>query len=83
MSVRPVEDFVRMAKPDPRSRYEMGVYDGDTVDMIVDLGYSQYTRQRFRVIEVDTPNYAGQNANRGYFSANWCVRGCGKRYNSI
>ena len=29
--------------------------DGDTVDLIVDLGFNMTTKQRFRLLDIDTP----------------------------
>lgn len=31
------------------------VVDGDTVDLVVDLGYTIYSHQRFRLLGIDTP----------------------------
>lgn len=31
------------------------VVDGDTVDLLVDLGFDTYTRQRVRLMGIDTP----------------------------
>jgi micrococcal nuclease len=33
----------------------VNVVDGDTVDIVVDLGFSVKVKQRFRLIRIDTP----------------------------
>lgn len=33
----------------------VNVVDGDTVDLLVDLGLRQYTKTRFRLARIDTP----------------------------
>ena len=32
-----------------------GVVDGDTIDVVIDMGFSNMTRQRLRLKDVDTP----------------------------
>lgn len=38
-----------------RDTHIYNIVDGDTVDGFVDLGYSIWTKQRFRLLGVDTP----------------------------
>lgn len=49
--------------PDHHSRYERGVLDGDTFDIIVDKGFRDFSRERFRLLGVDTAEIFG--ASRG------------------
>jgi len=44
---------------DELSKYSYGVYDGDTIDLKIDLGFKQYTRQRVRVLGVNTQELRG------------------------
>lgn len=44
----PSDEYARKAKLNR-------VVDGDTVDLDVDLGYSITTKQRFRLLGIDTP----------------------------
>ena len=37
------------------SKYEMGAVDGDTVDVMVDLGFHTFQKLRIRLLLVDTP----------------------------
>jgi micrococcal nuclease len=43
------------ARRNEASRWSEAVYDGDTIDLIIDCGFDQYTRQRIRVLGVNTP----------------------------
>jgi micrococcal nuclease len=36
-------------------KYEFGAVDGDTVDVIVDLGFRTFQKIRIRLLRVDTP----------------------------
>lgn len=42
------DEFIRKAKI-------TNIVDGDTIDGIVDLGYRVWTTQRFRLLDVNTP----------------------------
>lgn len=33
----------------------IGVVDGDTIDVLIDLGFKNYTAQRLRLLGIDTP----------------------------
>ena len=45
---------------------ELGrVVDGDTVDLVVDLGYSLYYRVRFRLARIDAPEVRGSERPDG------------------
>lgn len=41
------------------------VVDGDTIDVDVDLGFHVYTRQRLRLLRVDTPEVRGKEREEG------------------
>ncbi len=43
--------------------------DGDTVDLIVDLGFKMTTHQRFRLLGVDTP----ERGEPGFLEATQCA----------
>ena len=53
------------AKVDPQSRYEQGAYDGDTIDLVVDLGFKLSARIRVRLLEVNTPELKGDTRIMG------------------
>ena len=38
-----------------QSKYDMGAVDGDTVDVVVDLGFRTFRKTRVRLLLVDTP----------------------------
>ena len=38
------------------------VVDGDTVDLVIDLGFSIFTKQRIRLAGIDTPEFRGGTA---------------------
>jgi len=40
----------------------LNVVDGDTVDLLVDLGFHDYRKERFRVLGVDTPELRAKEA---------------------
>jgi len=58
-----MDNYIRKAKV-------INVVDGDTIDAIVDLGYSMTTVQRFRLIGIDTP----ERNEEGYLEATQFVR---------
>jgi micrococcal nuclease len=43
------------ARRNEKSRWPDAVYDGDTIELIIDCGFDQYTRQKIRVLGVNTP----------------------------
>ena len=47
------------AKIDQESKWHLGVYDGDTVDLVIDVGFRMSCRQRIRLLYVDTPEIRG------------------------
>ena len=53
------------AKPDLESRYEFGVYDGDTYDLIIDIGFKHYARHRIRLLGINTPELKGKTRQLG------------------
>lgn len=46
--------YTYAAAPDMNSRYSFGVYDGDTADMIFDVGFRITTAHRVRLLGVNT-----------------------------
>lgn len=57
--------FTYNATVDQLSRYTHGVYDGDTIDMLIDVGFRMYSRQRIRVLGVNTPELRGNDKQEG------------------
>ena len=53
-----------LAKVD-ETRYPQGAYDGDTIDLIIDLGFRMTTKQRIRLLGVDTPELRGKSKPEG------------------
>lgn len=49
------------ARPDPYSRYEMGVYDGDTYHLEIDQGFRNHRTESVRAMHIDTAEI--QHAN--------------------
>lgn len=49
------------------SRHCCGAYDGDTIDLTIDLGFRMTTRQRIRLLKVDTPEVIGETKSQGIF----------------
>lgn len=47
--------FWYRAQPSPRSRHRLGVIDGDTLDLTLDLGFRLTLELRVRLLDVDTP----------------------------
>ena len=57
--------FTYNATTDRLSRYNHGVYDGDTIDMLIDVGFRMHSRQRIRVLGVNTPELRGSDKQKG------------------
>ena len=51
-------------------KYEMGCVDGDTVDVIIDLGFRVKMNQRIRLSHVDTP----ERGEDDFGKATWTLR---------
>ena len=51
-------------------KYEMGCVDGDTVDVIIDLGFRVKMNQRIRLAHVDTP----ERGEDDFKKATWTLR---------
>ena len=49
------------------SKHCSGAYDGDTIDVIIDVGFKMTTRQRLRLLKVDTPEVIGETKSQGIF----------------
>ena len=58
------------------------VIDGDTVEFLVDVGFDMFTKQKFRLLAIDTPEVFGvKKGSEEYalgklasaFTANWFV----------
>jgi micrococcal nuclease len=47
------------------SKYPQGAYDGDTIDLIIDLGFKMTTCQRIRLLDVNTPELRGYTKEDG------------------
>ncbi len=47
------------------SKYPQGAYDGDTIDLIIDVGFKITTRQRVRLLWVNTPELRGSSRKDG------------------
>ena len=67
------------ATVDKLSRYLHGVYDGDTIDMLIDVGFRMHSRQRIRLLGVNTPELRGENKQEGehfkQLTLNWIAKG--------
>lgn len=49
------------------SKYPQGAYDGDTIDLIIDVGFKMTTRQRIRLLGVNTPELRGASKEKGLY----------------
>ena len=71
--------FTYNATVDHKSRYYKGVYDGDTIDMLIDVGFRMYARQRIRILGVNTPELRGKDKAEGkrfkQLTLNWIIFG--------
>ena len=47
------------------SKYPQGAYDGDTIDLIIDVGFKMTTCQRVRLLGVNTPELRGDSRKDG------------------
>jgi micrococcal nuclease len=70
MGIELVEQFenslyVYPAKLNPDSRWKQGVYDGDTIEVVLDLGDKDYAVKQVRVAGIDTPEMIGNEKDRG------------------
>ena len=53
-------------KAKPRNdKYELGVYDGDTIDLTIDVGFKIYIFKRIRLLGVNTPEIKGPSREQG------------------
>ena len=43
----------------------IGVYDGDTVTSLVDLGFLHFQKMKLRLYGIDTPELRGQEREQG------------------
>lgn len=57
--------FTYRAKPDHDSTHPYGVVDGDTIDVVIDQGFSTYRRERLRLKAIDTAEIYGASDDRG------------------
>lgn len=55
----PSDIWTFRARPDPFSNHEAGVVDGDTYDMVVDMGFHGFRRIRLRSATVNTAEIYG------------------------
>ncbi len=49
------------------SKYPQGAYDGDTIDLIIDVGFKMTTRQRVRLLWVNAPELRGSSKEQGLY----------------
>ena len=57
---------------DYRVDHVMRVVDGDTIDLVIDVGFRLYTAQRIRLLGIDTPERGQQGwAEATAFVKNW------------
>jgi endonuclease YncB( thermonuclease family) len=59
--------FQNRAMPLPWTDYERGVVDGDTIDLLLDLGHHQYAHHRARLARVDTAEVWGVSQDSDEF----------------
>ena len=57
--------FVYRATVDMTSRHALGAYDGDTIDLLFDLGFNLRVRHRVRLLDVNTPELRGETREEG------------------
>lgn len=65
----PDEWYTYRARPDPVSRYEQGVLDGDTYDLLIDTGFRQTYRPRVRSLYLDTAEIFGSHRESESYAA--------------
>jgi micrococcal nuclease len=53
------------ANVSPLSKWPNGIYDGDTVELMIDQGFQTYTHRKCRLLAVDTPEMRGYQADNG------------------
>ena len=56
------------------SKYPQGAYDGDTIDFIIDVGFKMTTRQRIRLLGVNTPELRGASKEEGLYFERLLIR---------
>lgn len=49
----------------------LGNYDGDTIDVLVDLGLKAFLKMRIRLYGVNTPELRGEDKERGLIARDW------------
>lgn len=59
--------YTYFARPD-ESKHPMGFYDGDTMDVIIDIGFGVSIKHRLRLLGIDTPELRGDDRERGLVS---------------
>jgi micrococcal nuclease len=55
----PTDIWTYRARPDYWSRHDLGVLDGDTYDVILDLGFEVQVPRRIRALHIDTAETFG------------------------
>lgn len=63
MTTAPTDRYIRAAKIDR-------VIDGDTIDLLIDLGWSMTLRERIRLSGAQAPESRGEEAVAGAYVAN-------------
>jgi micrococcal nuclease len=47
------------------------VYDGDTITVVLDLGFGVYRKEVLRLYGIDTPELRGEEREQGLISRDW------------
>lgn len=47
------------------------VYDGDTITLVIDLGFNVSVKEVFRLYGIDTPEVRGEEREDGLISRDW------------
>jgi micrococcal nuclease len=67
MAIPMFDDYVRKAKV-------IRILDGDTVEIVIDLGHSTFTKQKIRIRGIDSPETRGEEKRDGLVAQHF-VRG--------
>ena len=47
------------------------IYDGDTITVVLDLGFGVYRKEILRLYGIDTPELRGEKREQGLISRDW------------
>jgi micrococcal nuclease len=77
MAVSPLDDRERYEVPPPELYWYrakcVNVVDGDTMDLVFDLGFRVSAHHRVRLLGVDTPEMRGPERERGLAVKYWVI----------